>query len=102
MAPSTESALVQSLLRKLKVRGAFVHKTHGDPRTRKGLPDIEGCYRGYFLGIEVKLPGKEKNLTDLQAATLRKIREAGGIGIMATNWPQIEKWLNRIDKVKDG
>lgn len=102
MAPSTETALVQSFLKKLKVRGAFVHKTHGDPRTRKGLPDIEGCYRGYFLGIEVKLPGKEGNLTDLQAATLRKIREAGGVGIQASYWHQIEKWLTAIDRKKDG
>lgn len=102
MAPSTEGALVQSWLKKLKVRGAFVHKTHGDPRTRKGLPDIEGCYRGYYLGIEAKLPGKEGNLTDLQAATLRKINDAGGIGFMASRWEQIERWLNKIDKAKDG
>jgi hypothetical protein len=102
MAPSTESALVKSFRDKLTKRGAFVHKTHGDPRTRRGLPDLEGCYRGYYFGIEVKLPGKEGNLTDLQAATLRKIKTAGGIGIMVTRWSQIEKVLNRIDRLKDG
>ena len=102
MAPSTETALVGDFRRRLTRAGAFVHKTHGDPRTRKGLPDLEGCYRGYYFGIEVKLPGKESTLTDLQAATLRKIKEAGGIGFMATRWSQIQRMLDRIDKARDG
>src|ERR1044071_6193135 len=102
MAPSTEAALVKAIREKMQARGGFVHKTHGDPRTRKGVPDLEGCYRGYYLGIEVKLPGKEGNLTELQAATLRNIKKAGGIARMVTTWAEVEAILIAIDRARDG
>lgn len=43
-----------------------------------GLPDIAGCYRGVFIGIESKMPdGKEP--TPVQRLRARQIRDAGGM-----------------------
>lgn len=48
--------------------------------TRDGIPDILACIDGKFYGIEIK--AKNGRPTLLQLINLRKIREAGGIGIL--------------------
>lgn len=48
--------------------------------TKEGIPDILACIDGRFYGIELK--GKGGNPTLLQIVNLRKIREAGGIGVL--------------------
>jgi len=66
--------------------GGWWVKTHGDPFQRRGLPDLHGTIGGYSIWIEVKVPGREKELTDLQAETLRQIsEEGGGLAFMSTS-----------------
>ena len=55
----------------------FFWKEHGGPYGTNGVPDIICCYRGRFLGLEVKRPGGK--LTELQKRTLDRINTAGGI-----------------------
>ena len=43
---------------------------------RAGIPDIVGCYRGYYFAVECKA-GKGKT-TAIQEAEIEKIRQAGG------------------------
>lgn len=45
---------------------------------RKGIPDIIGCYRGYFFAIEVKAPGKIHNTTPWQEKECMAIAGARG------------------------
>ena len=52
----------------------------GQKFTRDGIPDILCCYKGRFLGIEVKAPNGKPSL--LQIHNLKKIDEAGGYGIL--------------------
>lgn len=47
---------------------------------RSGVPDIIGCYRGLFFGIECKA-GKNKP-TPLQEKNLKEIRAAGGLDMV--------------------
>lgn len=60
---------------------------------RAGVPDIIGCYRGYFFAVECKA-GKGKT-TALQEAELKKIRDAGGTAfvINETNFDLLETYL---------
>jgi len=97
-----EAALTKKMVRVLRERGAWALKTHGDARQSRGMSDILGCYRGYFFGLESKLPGKEGTLTELQAATLRKMKEAGGIARMVTTVQEVKSMLDQIDRVRDG
>ena len=55
----------------------FFWKEHGGPYGTNGVPDIICCYKGRFLGLEVKRPGGK--LTELQKRTLDRINTAGGI-----------------------
>jgi len=51
-----------------------------------GFPDLIGCVNGLFIGIEVKLPGKEKTLTERQILVLDELREKGkALAFMCTS-----------------
>jgi len=56
----------------------FFPATHGYGRS--GVPDIIGCHRGVFFGIECKA-GKGTT-TALQERELRRIKESGGIALV--------------------
>lgn len=71
-----EAKVKAKVVKTLKARGVYYFYPISGGYGRSGVPDIVGCHKGYFLGIECKA-GKNK-LTELQEANLRQIREAGG------------------------
>ena len=73
-----EAALTKKIRLKLKERfGGCFFKMAGGPYMIVGLPDLIGTVQGYFIAIEVKLPGKEDNLTERQALVLKELSEKG-------------------------
>lgn len=95
-----ESALTKKMVERLKDRGAWARKIHGNMYTA-GLPDIMAIYRGWGIGIEVKKPGREKTLTELQKKTLEKMENAEGFGRMMTRVEEIDELLDGIDELED-
>jgi len=79
-------------------RGAWKVKFFANAFTPAGIPDVLSCYRGRFLGIEVK-GGSSYGLTELQKYNLRLIRQAGGIGICVypSGWQQFLDILDRLN-----
>ena len=54
----SEKAIQKKIIKDLKDRGYWVMKTQGGVAgTPVGAPDIIACYKGEFLGIEVKKIG---------------------------------------------
>ena len=79
MASKPETRLQKRIMDALKAHyGAdiWLVNTHGSNMQQRGLPDIMGCLRGRFFGLEVKMPGEEP--TDLQRYTLGEITRSGG------------------------
>lgn len=65
----------------LKDYGCYYIKYWGGGAfTRSGVPDLLICCNGFFLGVELKAAGGHPS--KLQIVNLRKIEEAGGIGIL--------------------
>jgi len=95
-----ESDLTKKMVIRLKDRGAWARKIHGNMYTA-GLPDIMAVYRGWGLGLEVKMPGREKTLTAIQRKTLDLISDADGFGRMVTSVDQIDELLDEIDRIED-
>lgn len=93
----TESQLSKKIVDALRRRGAWAVKTHGDPRQRRGLPDVLACYKSFFIGLEVKLPPKRENVTKLQRDTLDRIRAAEGEAIIVTSVQEVMKCCDMID-----
>ena len=73
----------------------FFWKEHGGPYGTSGVPDIICCYKGHFLGLEVKLPGGR--LTELQKRAIDKINRAGGIACLVESVDDVRTVIARID-----
>ena len=52
---ANETAFVAQIKRYLKSKGAYCEKIWGGGFQSAGIPDIIGCYKGYFIGIEAKV-----------------------------------------------
>lgn len=96
-----EADLSKKMALLIRTRGGWARKIAGGP-SQAGLSDIMACYRGHFISIETKLPGKERTVTVLQRKTLDAVKAAGGIGVVCTTAQQVGRLLDRIDKAYDG
>ena len=81
----------------LKDQGAwFVKYWGGGGFTKAGIPDLLVCYKGHFIGIELKAPNGHPS--DLQLYNLDKINEAGGYGILLypKDFENFKTFLNNL------
>lgn len=93
----------QDLINKIKtyldsVKDLFYWKEHGGQFGTAGIPDIIICYKGRFLGLECKQPGRKPTI--LQAITLNKIMRAGGIGVVITDVNQVKEMIESLSQDK--
>ena len=77
MAMTPEGKVKKKIVAYLKEIGAYYFFPATGGYGKSGVPDIVGCYKGKFFGIEVKA-GKN-TATELQKMQLKLISEAGGI-----------------------
>lgn len=96
-----EAKLTGKIIDAMRKRGAFVAKVHGGMYQTSGLPDIVACHRGWFVGLEVKRPGRESTVTTLQAKTLDAIDKAQGISAVVSSVEQASHILAKIDKMEE-
>lgn len=94
----SESRLVKKIKKKLTTTvGGFWVKLHGGLFQVVGLPDLVGCVRGRFVGIEVKVPSKLHKVTPRQQFILDMITEAGGLAFVTdsvdTAVKRVRRWL---------
>jgi Holliday junction resolvase len=76
MAMTPEGAVKKKVAALLKKYNAYYFFPAMGAFGRAGVPDIVGCYRGYFFAVECKA-GAGKT-TALQDAEIDKIRKVGG------------------------
>lgn len=82
-----EPALTLKIRKGLETKGAAVAKIHGGMYSA-GVSDLLVCWESRFFAMEVKLPGREKNVTMLQRAYLDRVVRAGGVGAVITSLKQ--------------
>lgn len=97
-----EARIVRRIQHLITSQGGRCFKIHGgdNPYQEAGIPDILACYRGRFIGLEVKAPGGK--LSRLQMQVLSEIDTAGGIAAVVDNTEQVLKILKRIDREGGG
>ena len=77
-----ESAIQRDIILYLRgLEAAYVLNYGGSASGTKGTPDLLVCYKGCFIGIEVKRPDSNYTLTTAQQIRLGQIIRAGGIGL---------------------
>lgn len=80
MASTPESKVKKKATTQLKALGAYYFYPVTSGFGSSGVPDIVGCYRGRFFGIECKANGNKP--TELQRLNLNKIESTGGIALV--------------------
>jgi hypothetical protein len=74
---------IQEALSKAFPGCCYIIKVHVSEFSAAGTPDLIACVFGHFIALEVKMPGEA--LTELQAYTLKCIREAGGLAAVVNS-----------------
>lgn len=69
--------------------GAYYFKHHGGKYSQVGVPDIIVCYKGRFVGIEVK--NEKGQLSILQTRNLKRIADNGGIAIAVRSLEEVKE-----------
>jgi Holliday junction resolvase len=80
MAMTPEVKVKKVVVKQLNSLGAYYFYPVTGGFGASGVPDVVGCYKGKFFGIECKA-GKNKPTT-LQFQNLTKITAAGGISLV--------------------
>lgn len=94
-----ESVIQGKILKLLKSRGAYAIKVI--QASTKGKPDIIACYRGLFLGLEIKTPETRTKVSALQEHNLEEIKAAGGIAYVMWDVEYVEGLLDELDRRLD-
>lgn len=85
MAQTPEGKVKAAIKKYLTKIGCYFFMPIGGPFAVHGVPDIICCYRGIFIGIECKAPGKKAHTTPNQKDHLAGINGAGGYSLVADN-----------------
>ena len=90
---STITADIQRYLSKLPDWWGF--KVQGGGSQMRGVPDIVGCYRGLFVGFEVKRP-KVGKVSALQTHRIEQIQSAKGHAFVVYGVEDVKRELEGL------
>lgn len=84
----------------LKANNIFFFMPVSNGMGQVGIPDIICCYKGLFVAIETKAPGKRANVTDNQKRIMENIRDAEGFAFVVDDPSELGLLFNTIDAYK--
>lgn len=89
-----ESKIQKEILAYLKANKIF-HLRFQAQSNINGVPDIICCYKGLFIGLELKQ--ENGRATDLQKRKLEAINNAGGIGVVVHSVEEVDKLFKEMN-----
>lgn len=95
MARTPEGRVKDAVKKLLTSKGVWWYMPANNGMGRVGAPDFLCCWRGRFLAIETKAPGKRGTTTANQDREIAAINEAGGIAVVIDDVSQLEELLTR-------
>lgn len=97
MPKQPEGKLVAKIKTVVKRRGGRPVKIVGSDEgfQEVGIPDLLVCFKGQFIGAEVKQPGG--SLRPAQRVFLHEIYDAGGVAAVLETVGQAEELLSKIE-----
>ena len=75
-----ESQFSKQVVKYLKEKGALVNVNTANMFDRVGRSDVECCYKGYWISLELKVG--DYTADPLQISYLQKVRDAHGFGLL--------------------
>lgn len=93
----TPEGRVKAQVRKLLAEfGVWYYQPVQNGMGQVGIPDFICCYRGVFIAIETKAPGKIKDLTANQRRVLDQIQANDGYALVVDDPEFLRDTLNAI------
>ena len=90
----TPEAKVKDAVKKyLKAHGIWYYMPVQNGMGVVGIPDIIACWRGRFLAIETKAPGKRANTTANQERVIAEIIAHDGMAIVVDDVSQLAVYM---------
>lgn len=71
--------------------------TYGNAVQRAGVPDRLICYKGFFIGIEIKRPDGTGIESERQKIEGKRIKLAGGIYAVVESLEEVKDIMNKIE-----
>ena len=90
-----EKSIENKIKSYLRTIGAYCVKYHGNQFSQVGVPDLLVCYKGRFLGIEIK--NETGKTSPLQDVNIEQIKQAGGISFVARSLEDVKEIISDID-----
>ena len=90
----SESTIQKEVIDYLDAIGAKVFPITVSAGMQRGTPDILACWKGKFIGIEVKQ--QKKKPTKIQLAQLELIEKAGGITAVVRGYGDLHNLNHRL------
>lgn len=98
MANTPEGKVKAKVKDYLKSIGAWYYMPVSNGMGRVGCPDILVCYKGLFVAIETKAPGKVNNTTPNQDREIEGIRTADGIAVVVDDVEQVKELFTHVEE----
>lgn len=98
MAKTPEAKVKDAIKKVLDAFGIWYFMPIGGPFTVHGIPDFICCWKGQFLAIEAKAPGKLTTTTVHQVRKIGEINAHGGWAIVVDDAQQLVDFLNARSK----
>lgn len=93
-----ESKFQSECIKLLRRKGAYVENISGGSIYQaSGISDLVGCYKGIYLGLELKTG--DYTPTELQKSKLNNVMQAGGVGMVIIHDPK--RGLDGFQEIKD-
>lgn len=100
MAKTPEGKVKDAVKKFLKERGAWFFMPVSNGMGQVGIPDIIICYKGVFVAIETKAPGKVTNVTPNQERVMQDIRLNEGFAFVVDSTDDLTMLFDSIDMFK--
>ena len=94
MATTPEGRVKAKVRKYLSEIGAWFFMPVSNGMGAHGIPDVVACYRGRFIGIECKAPGKRGNTSELQKRQLKAISDADGFSLVVDDVSQLVSFIS--------
>lgn len=94
-----EKVIQDAICRYLKSQHIYFFRKPQLGGDKKGIPDLVACYKGNFVGIEVKRP-KLGIQSETQKVHEKNIKRNGGYYILAVSTDDVKKLFKEIDNVQ--
>ena len=96
-----ETSVTHAIVAYIKQIGGYAEKVKGDS-SASGRPDINACYKGRCIRIEVKTPDNRNTASRKQRINLIRWKRSGAVAMVVYSKHAVENFISYLNAGKTG